>query len=99
MHYFYVMKTVLTIILQVLLIYCSNAQTTEIDNRCVKGSRTLKSIKKIFPFSKTEKIKVVSFKPKSDLERKEIQIFEIPKLNGAIDTLQLFESKTLSLEQ
>jgi hypothetical protein len=93
------MKTALTILFQVLMICCLEAQPPEFDNRCVKSSRSLKAIKKIFPFNKTEKIKTVSFKPKNNPYREGMQMFEIPKVNNRIDTLQLFESKTLSIEQ
>jgi hypothetical protein len=62
-------------------------------NRKRKG---VKEIKKQFPYSELQAIKVVSFKPaKTDsvfVER------EIPKSNGKIDLRKMFEVKTLDPE-
>ncbi|MGC4021587.1 MAG: hypothetical protein QM734_06430 [Cyclobacteriaceae bacterium] len=73
-----------------LLIQCANAQGID----CKKISNlSNKEIKKIFPFSKTNEIRLVSFK--GTLNLKGDSIAHLPQKDGRVNLSQLFESKTL----
>jgi hypothetical protein len=90
---------ILSIILSILSVTSSFGQSGDYCGATKK--LTISEIKNKFPYSRTETIKLVSFKyiypaiQESDTAQVPVYEPEIPKTNGTVDLAKMFETKTL----